>query len=442
MRRTLQAGHDRFALNRPFRISRGVRTETQVVTVTIHDGDAVGRGEGVPYPRYGESIESALAAIEAVRPAIEEGADRQALLGLLPAGAARNAVDCALWDLEARLSGRNVAEMLEAPAPERLASALTVVIDAPDAMARAAAALAGAPLLKVKVDANDPAAQIRAVRAAAPEPALIVDPNESWNRAILEALQPMLIEARVDLLEQPVPAGDDAWLEHFRSAVPICADEAVHVADDLGTVAGRYQVVNVKLDKSGGLTAALELADAARARGLGLMTGCMVSSSLSIAPALHVARMSDFVDLDGPVWLAEDRPAEFGRRAGCWFRRNLVSGERDERAACAAVGGLELRPGRRARVARRSADPGRDDLHRLRSAVRGGRRGRGRSYHCRRAAPPAFGHAHDRCARHDRRAGLYRSPCPSRRSARIRRCARAAGAGLSDAGRHHRLDRQ
>jgi L-alanine-DL-glutamate epimerase-like enolase superfamily enzyme len=308
MSRTLDARHDRFALNRPFRISRGVRTETEVITVTIRDGDAVGRGEGVPYPRYGESIETALDAIEEVSLAIEDGADRQALMALLPAGAARNAVDCALWDLEARLSGRSVAELLGAPTPGRIASALTVVIDTPEAMARAAAELAGVPLLKIKVDANDPAAQIRAVRAAAPGPALIVDPNESWDQAILEAIQPVLVEARVDLLEQPVPAGDDDWLEGFRSSVPICADEAVHVADDLATVAARYQVVNVKLDKSGGLTAALELAQAARARGLGLMTGCMVSSSLSIAPALHVARMSDFVDLDGPVWLAEDRP--------------------------------------------------------------------------------------------------------------------------------------
>ncbi|HEX8400593.1 MAG TPA: N-acetyl-D-Glu racemase DgcA [Allosphingosinicella sp.] len=307
MHRTLDARHDRFALNRPFRISRGVRTATDVITVTIGQGEVVGRGEGVPYARYGESIESALAAIESVRAAIEAGADRTELPTLLPPGAARNAIDCALWDLEARLGGCSVAQLLGAPKPGPIASALTIVIDTPKAMARAAADLAEVPLLKVKVDASDPAALVRAVRAAAPKPALIVDPNESWDRAMLERMQPILAEARVDLLEQPVPAGEDAWLEGFTPAVPICADEAVHVAADLDRVAARYQVVNVKLDKSGGLTAGLELARAARARGLSLMTGCMVSSSLSIAPALHIAALSDFVDLDGPVWLAQDR---------------------------------------------------------------------------------------------------------------------------------------
>jgi L-alanine-DL-glutamate epimerase-like enolase superfamily enzyme len=201
-----------------------------------------------------------------------------------------------------------VAELIGMPAPARLASALTIVIDTPEAMARAAAEVAHAPLLKVKVDAEAPEAQLRAVRRAAPDAALIVDPNESWSPALLEAMQPLLAEARVGLLEQPLPAGEDDWLEGFAPAVPICADESVHVAADLDTIARRYQAVNVKLDKAGGLTAALALAHAARERGLGLMTGCMVSSSLSIAPALHVARLSDWVDLDGPVWLSEDRP--------------------------------------------------------------------------------------------------------------------------------------
>jgi L-alanine-DL-glutamate epimerase-like enolase superfamily enzyme len=174
-------------------------------------------------------------------------------------------------------------------------------------MGRNAAALTRAPLLKVKVDAADPEARIRAVRDAAPNAALIVDPNESWDRALVQAMQPVLVAARVSLLEQPVPADQDAWLEQFQPSVPICADESVHVADDLGVVARRYQAVNVKLDKAGGLTAALELARGARERGLQLMTGCMVSSSLSIAPALHVALLSDFADLDGPLWLREDR---------------------------------------------------------------------------------------------------------------------------------------
>lgn len=315
MSRTLRAQYDRFPLIRPFRIARGTKTAADLVAVTISEGDATGRGEAVPYPRYGETIDGALAAIEQARPLIEQGGGRAELLNSLPAGAARNAIDCALWDLEARRSCRDVAAMIGGPALRAMPSAMTVVIDTPGAMARAAL-LADAPLLKIKVDANDPEAQIRAVRAAAPAADLIVDPNESWDRSLMEAMQPVLVEARVGLIEQPVPAGSDEWLEDFTPAVPVCADESVHVAADLAIVARRYQAVNVKLDKAGGLTAALELARAARAAGLGLMTGCMVSSSLSIAPALHVAMISDFVDLDGPVWLREDRPGGIGMEGG------------------------------------------------------------------------------------------------------------------------------
>lgn len=316
MSRTLRAQHDSFPLSQPFRISRGVKTQAEVVTVELEQGGVVGRGEGVPYARYGESIESALAAIDDVRDAIEGGVDRAQLLDLLGAGAARNAVDCALWDLEARLGGRSVAAKIGAPEPGRLVSALTIGIDTPMAMAVAASKIADAPLIKVKVDATIPDAQIRAVRNAAPNAKLIVDPNESWDQQLVRAMQSVLVVLRVDLLEQPVPAEADEWLENFAPDVPICADESVHVAADLDRVARRYQVVNVKLDKSGGLTEALALAEAARARGLGLMTGCMISSSLSIAPALHVARMSDFVDLDGPIWLMEDRPGGVRDEAG------------------------------------------------------------------------------------------------------------------------------
>lgn len=316
MFRTVRAQHDRFPLIRPFRIARGTKTVADVVTVTISEGDAIGRGEAVPYPRYGETIDATLALIEQARPLIEQGGGRAELLRSMPAGAARNAIDCALWDLEARLSCRDVAAMIDGPALHALASAMTVVIDTTDAMARDAASLADMPVLKIKVDADDPAAQIRAVRAAAPKADLIVDPNESWDRSLMEAMQPVLVEARVGLLEQPVPACADEWLEGFGPAVPVCADESVHVAADLAIVARRYQAVNVKLDKAGGLTAALELARAARARGLGVMTGCMVSSSLSIAPALHVAMMSDFVDLDGPAWLREDRPGGVRTKGG------------------------------------------------------------------------------------------------------------------------------
>ena len=316
MSRTLHSEHERFPLNAPFRIARGVKTAADVVTVTLSEGGSVGRGEAVPYPRYGESVESALAAIESARALIEAGGDRQALLQALPAGAARNALDCALWDLEARLAGRDVAEMIGGQPLAPIVTALTIGIDTPAVMAAAARAAGDVPLLKVKVDAEDPEARIRAVRAAAPGAALIVDPNESWDRALVEAMQDVLVATNVALLEQPVPAGHEEWLDAFSPAVPICADEAVHVAADLDVVARRYQAVNVKLDKSGGLTAALDVAREARAMDLGLMTGCMICSSLSIAPALHLAAMSDFADLDGPLWLREDRPGGIRQEGG------------------------------------------------------------------------------------------------------------------------------
>ncbi|WP_126176993.1 N-acetyl-D-Glu racemase DgcA [Tsuneonella rigui] len=307
MSRTLRARHDRFALSRPFRISRGVKTSADVVTVEVSAEGVTGRGEGVPYPRYGESVEGTLKEIEGIRAAIEAGAGRHDLLTLLEPGAARNAVDCALWDLEAKLAGTSVATLIGAPEPGAVATALTVVIDTPEAMGREAAAIADAPLIKVKVGANDPEAAIRAVRAAAPDAALIVDPNESWDEALVRRAMPVLVECGVVVLEQPCPAEDDGWLACYDSPVPICADESLHTVAELGAVAARYGAVNIKLDKTGGLTAALELARAARERGLGLMSGCMVCSSLGIAPALHIARMADWADLDGPLWLAEDR---------------------------------------------------------------------------------------------------------------------------------------
>ena len=305
--RTLVARHESLPLARLFRISRGVRTVAEVVVVELTVDGVTGRGEAVPYPRYGESAEGVLAAIETVRAAVEASADRQMLQALLPPGAARNAVDCALWDWEAKHTGMSVSERLGRSPLAPLVSAHTVVIDTPVAMAAAARAVASAPLIKVKLDAEDPAPRLRAVRAAAPDATLIVDPNEGWNRTLLEAMQDVLVAARVALLEQPVPADDDAWLEGFDYAVPLYADEAVHVGGDLDRIAARYQGINVKLDKAGGLTTALELAAAARAHGLGLMCGCMVGSSLGIAPAMHIARDADFVDLDGPLWMAQDR---------------------------------------------------------------------------------------------------------------------------------------
>lgn len=308
MHRTLTIAGEILPLHTPFRISRGVRTAAQVVTVAIAQDGVTGRGECVPYPRYGENAESTILALETVRGAIEQGATRQELLQLMPAGAARNAVDCALWDLELRLAGSDFAAAFDLEQPLRpIVTAMTISLDAPDRMALAAARLADAPLLKVKVDRRDPATLLAAVRAAAPRPRMIVDPNESWTIDEVRDLQGLMTDLRVDLLEQPLPADADSDLAGFRSAIPIAADESIHVAADLGALPDGYRVVNIKLDKAGGLTAALDLADAARQRGLDVMTGCMICSSLSIAPAWAIAAKSSFVDLDGPLWLAEDR---------------------------------------------------------------------------------------------------------------------------------------
>lgn len=308
MLRTLQATHDRFALKTPFRISRGERTVAEVITVTVAQDGFVGRGEGVPYPRYGETVEGSLAAIAGIAPAIEAGATRADLATLMPAGAARNAVDDALWDLEARLAGTSVAALAGRPEPAPLASAITIGIDTPEAMALVAARIADVPLLKVKVAREEAQAQIAAVRRVAPKPRLIVDPNESWTVADVVAWQDFLVEQRVDLLEQPVPAAEDAGLAGIGSRIPICADESLHTRADLDALVGLYTHVNIKLDKAGGLTEALALADAARGRGFGLMVGCMLCSSLGIAPAMLLAGEAAFADLDGPLWLADDRP--------------------------------------------------------------------------------------------------------------------------------------
>jgi L-alanine-DL-glutamate epimerase-like enolase superfamily enzyme len=302
----LTAHSERWQLKRPFRIARGEKTAADVVVAEIRAGGKIGRGECVPYARYGETVESVLAQIEGIARVLGPQFTRTEL-ALLPPGAARNAVDCAIWDLEAQLAGKSVAQLIGAPEPENLVTAVTISLDAPAKMAEAAKALAGVPLLKVKVDGGDPEAAVRAVRAAAPGPRLIVDPNESWTAAQLRALLPCLAALNVALLEQPVPAETDGELEGLTPAVPLCADEAAHTRDDLAHTARRYQAVNIKLDKAGGLTEALAMRDEARRLGLKLMVGCMVSSSLGVAPALQVAHGADFVDLDGPWWLAADR---------------------------------------------------------------------------------------------------------------------------------------
>jgi L-alanine-DL-glutamate epimerase-like enolase superfamily enzyme len=225
---------------------------------------------------------------------------------MLPAGAARNAVDCALWDLEAQLAGRSVGELIGQQLPSKWITSVTISIDTPQKMAEAARAVANAQLIKVKVDAH-PQAALEAVANAAPKAKLIVDPNESWSFELLHELQPLLARLPIAFVEQPLLASEDAALASFKPQVPICADESLHTTSDLDRVAQRYQVINIKLDKTGGLTEALQLLAAARTRKLGVMVGCMISTSLSIAPALQVAAAADFVDLDGPWWLAKDR---------------------------------------------------------------------------------------------------------------------------------------
>jgi L-alanine-DL-glutamate epimerase-like enolase superfamily enzyme len=308
MLRTFQARREHWPLASPFRISRGVKTAADVIAVEIGHEGHVGNGEAVPYARYGETPDSVLDQVEAVAEAVRGGMTRIELMRALPPGAARNAIDCALWDLEAKLSGRTVAELLHQAEPAPVTIALTVSLDEPEAMARAARAMNGAPVIKVKVDADTPEACLRAVRAAAPDAQLIVDPNEGWSFELLRDIQPVLEELKVALVEQPLPADEDQRLTGFNPTIPICADESCHVAADLDELAGRYQVVNIKLDKTGGLTEALDLLAAARSRGFGVMIGCMVSSSRSIAPALLLAADAEFVDLDGPLWLKADHP--------------------------------------------------------------------------------------------------------------------------------------
>jgi L-alanine-DL-glutamate epimerase-like enolase superfamily enzyme len=308
VRRKLTASHESWPLAKPFRISRAVKVVADVVVVEIRQGAARGWGEAVPYARYGETVASVLAAIAEVPADIEHGMSRTELQQVMPPGAARNAIDCALWDLEAGLSGTSVTRSLGLGPVPPLDGALTIGIDTPDAMHQAALALGSAPVLKIKVNADAPEAQLRAVRAAAPHARLIVDANEGWSIDLLDHMQSVMIEMRVDLVEQPLPADDDGDLDGFESAQPICADESCHVAADLPRLAGRYGAVNIKLDKTGGLTEALALLRAARAAGFGVMSGCMVCTSLGVAPAFHVARHADFVDLDGPILLRRDRP--------------------------------------------------------------------------------------------------------------------------------------
>ncbi|MEJ2020589.1 MAG: dipeptide epimerase [Maritimibacter sp.] len=294
---------DTFPLAEVFTISRGSRTEAKVLTVRIEEGGLTGWGECVPYARYNETLESVTAEIEALPASFT----RQELQSLLPAGAARNAVDCALWDLEAKRAGKRVWELAGLPAPGPEITAYTLSLAEPEAMRAQAAKNAHRPLLKIKLGTPDDMGRLEAVRAGAPTSRIIVDANEGWSAEVYADLAPHLLRLGVELVEQPLPAGDDASLIGMERPIPVCADESCHDRASLAGLKGKYDVVNIKLDKTGGLTEALALREAARAEGYKVMVGCMVGSSLAMAPAVLVAQGAMVTDLDGPLLLAQDR---------------------------------------------------------------------------------------------------------------------------------------
>ncbi|MBK8974687.1 MAG: L-Ala-D/L-Glu epimerase [Planctomycetes bacterium] len=290
-----------------FRISRGARTAAEVLYLELGRGTRRGHAECVPYAHYGETFESVLAQVEHAVAALHGDDPRSILQELLPAGAARNAVDCALWDLLCKERGVRAWELAGRPEPTPAITVETVVIDTPAAMRAAAHAASHRPVLKIKLDAEQVVDRVAAVRDGAPRSRLVVDANEAWSIERLADVAPALAELGVVMIEQPLPAADDSPLAGFVSPVPLCADESCHTRRDLDRCAGRYAMVNLKLDKTGGLTEALALADAARARGFGLMVGCMLGTSLAMAPATLVADRADVVDLDGPLWIVHDR---------------------------------------------------------------------------------------------------------------------------------------
>ena len=300
----IEITRDTFPLAQVFRISRGARTEAQVLTVRLTDGQYSGWGECVPYARYGETLDSVAAQILS----LPSDVTRDSLQSLLSAGAARNAVDCAFWDLEAKRAGKRVWELAGLSAPKPEITAYTLSLDEPDKMQAQAAEHAFRPLLKIKLGTPDDMPRLEAVRAGAPNSTIIADANEGWSAEVYSDLAPHLVRLGVALVEQPLPADQDEALIGMERPLPVCADESCHDVGSLAHLAGKYDVVNIKLDKTGGLTEALKLRDAALAQGYKGMIGCMVGSSLAMAPATLVAQGAMITDLDGPLLLAEDRP--------------------------------------------------------------------------------------------------------------------------------------
>jgi len=307
MPRRLDVSVEKWPIAGRFTISRGAKTEAVVVVATITGDGVSGRGECVPYARYGASVEGVVEAIRAAAPLVSQGIGPQDLLRQMPPGAARNAIDCALIDLAARQSGRRAADLLGIGPLRPVETAYTLSLDTPEAMAEAAAKSADRPLLKLKLGAPGDPERLAAIRRAVPRTRLVVDANEGWTADNLKENLAACAEAGVELVEQPLPADADAALAAINRAVPVCADESAHVTAGVAALADRYDAINIKLDKTGGLTEALALARAAETLGLRIMVGCMVATSLSMAPALLLAQKADFVDLDGPLLLARDR---------------------------------------------------------------------------------------------------------------------------------------
>jgi L-alanine-DL-glutamate epimerase-like enolase superfamily enzyme len=303
----LSAKIERWPIAGSFTISRGAKTEAITIVAEVSRNGRTGRGECVPYSRYGETPEATLAAVQAMQEPISRGLDRQGLQAAMRPGAARNALDCALLDLEAKISGRRVWNMLRRPAATACITAYTISLASPEAMAAATLKASHRPLLKIKLGGNGDGERIAAVRKAAPQSELIVDANEAWTSANLEQNLRACASAGVSLVEQPLPAGEDRALANIRRPIPICADESVHDRASLEGLRERYDAVNIKLDKTGGLTEALAMADAAQALGFEIMVGCMVATSLAMAPAMLLTPQARFVDLDGPLLLARDR---------------------------------------------------------------------------------------------------------------------------------------
>ena len=302
----MEAKEEIWALKQPFRISRGSRSEARVVMVMVTGGEHTGRGEGVPLARYSQSIASVLAQIESIK--AETNLNRRTLQELLPAGAARNALDCALWDLEAKIAGKRAWEVANIPMVSKVETSFTISLDTPEKMATTATANANRPILKLKLGGNDQdLARVEAVRKAAPAARLFIDANESWSPDHYREIVPLLKKLGVGLVEQPFPADADEILEELHHPIPVCADESCHTTADLTRLTNRYEVVNVKLDKTGGLTEALRLCSRARENGFKVLIGCMACTSLGIAPARLLASAADYVDLDGPLLLARDR---------------------------------------------------------------------------------------------------------------------------------------